>query len=76
MKKTNAFRELFVIAAQLDELIAADGRARETAERLLASRGSGGAAKRSPVSLLAREELELDGPVEGGLAVRLRIEHP
>lgn len=45
-----------------------------TAERLLASRSSGGAAQRSPVSLLAREELEMDGPVEGGLAVRLRID--
>lgn len=45
-----------------------------TAERLLASRSSGGASKRTPVALLWREEVELDGPVEGGLAVRLRID--
>ena len=45
-----------------------------TAERLLASRSSAGASQRSPVSLLAREEIELDGPLEGGLAVRLRLD--
>jgi len=45
-----------------------------TAEHLLSARSSGGASKRTPVSLLSREEIELDGPVEGGLAVRLRID--
>jgi hypothetical protein len=45
-----------------------------TAERLLASRGAAGRSKRTKVALLAREEIELDGPVEGGLAVRLTID--
>jgi hypothetical protein len=45
-----------------------------TAERLLASRGATGAARRTPVALLARDEIELDGPVDGGLSVKLKID--
>jgi hypothetical protein len=45
-----------------------------TAERLLASRGAAGAAQRTPVALLARREIELDGPLGGGLLVRLSID--
>jgi hypothetical protein len=45
-----------------------------TAERLLASRGAAGRSVRTKVALLDRKEIELDGPIDGGLAVRLSVD--
>jgi hypothetical protein len=45
-----------------------------TAEHLLATRSSAGGAARTAVSSLARAEVELNGPVEGGLAVKLQVD--
>jgi hypothetical protein len=45
-----------------------------TAEHLLATRSAAGGRSRKAVSSLARTEVELDGPVEGGLAVKLLVD--
>jgi hypothetical protein len=45
-----------------------------TAERLLASRGAAGESERTTVAQLARAEVELDGPLVGGLMVRLSVD--
>jgi hypothetical protein len=45
-----------------------------TAEHLLATRSSAGAASRAAVSSLVHSEVELDGPVSGGLQVKLRVD--
>jgi hypothetical protein len=45
-----------------------------TAEHLLATRAAAEATVRTKYSSLARSEIEMNGPVEGGLAVRLLID--
>jgi hypothetical protein len=45
-----------------------------TAEHLLATRSSTGTASRAAVSSLVHAEIELDGPVGGGLQVKLRVD--
>jgi hypothetical protein len=45
-----------------------------TAEHLLATRAATDATKRTRYSPLARSEIEMNGPVEGGLAVRLLVD--
>jgi len=44
-----------------------------TAEHLLATRSAAGGGSRKAVSSLVRTEVELNGPVEGGLTVRLLV---
>ena len=45
-----------------------------TAARLLTTRSAAGGGKKSTVSLLSRDEVLLDGPVGGGLAIRLEVD--
>ncbi len=45
-----------------------------TAEHLLATRAASDATVRTKYSSLARSEIEMNGPVEGGLAVRLLVD--
>lgn len=45
-----------------------------TAQRLLSARSGASRGKPTRVAELARSELALDGPVEGGLMVRLRVD--
>ncbi len=45
-----------------------------TAGKLLSSSAAGSTRARTRLSRLASVEIELDGPVEGGFAVRLRVD--
>lgn len=45
-----------------------------TAARLLGTKSATGGGKKSTVSLLGRDEVALDGPVSGGLAIRLEVD--
>jgi hypothetical protein len=45
-----------------------------TAQRLLSSRSASGGGKQRRISLVSRQEIDLDGPVDGGLMIRLQVE--